>query len=182
MSAELPTWIVRDYLRCTGCRRCEIACSWHHEGKIWPEASRVRVFMLIPGVEIPHLCAQCVDYPCIAACPVSALAANETTRAVLVDREKCTSCGLCITACPGQIPFLHPGDKKAVICDLCNGDPECAKVCTEAQFDALRAVKEGLGWGGGLSQKLFAQIPEELTKDVAVNLFGEKAEEMNIDD
>ncbi len=182
MSAELPTWIVRDYLRCTGCRRCEIACSWHHEGKIWPEASRVRVFMLIPGVEIPHLCAQCVDYPCIAACPVTALSANETTRAVLVDREKCTSCGLCITACPGQIPFLHPGDKKAVICDLCNGDPECAKVCTEAQFDALRAVKEGLGWGGGLSQKLFAQIPEELTKDVAVNLFGEKAEEMNIDD
>lgn len=142
----------------------------------------MRVFMLIPGVEIPHLCAQCVDYPCIAACPVTALSANETTRAVLVDREKCTSCGLCITACPGQIPFLHPGDKKAVICDLCNGDPECAKVCTEAQFDALRAVKEGLGWGGGLSQKLFAQIPEELTKDVAVNLFGEKAEEMNIDD
>ncbi len=182
MSAELPTWIVRDYLRCSGCRRCEIACSLHHEGKIWPEASRVRVFMLIPGVEIPHLCSQCVDYPCIDSCPVTALSVNEKTSAVLVDKEKCTSCGLCIDACPGQIPFLHPGDNKAVICDLCEGDPECSKVCMSARFDALRAVKEGIGWGGGLSKKLFAQIPEVLTKDVAANLFGDKAKEMDIDD
>jgi len=25
-------WIVRDYENCTGCRRCELACSLHHEG------------------------------------------------------------------------------------------------------------------------------------------------------
>jgi hypothetical protein len=51
-----------------------------------------------------------------------------------------------------------------------------------ARFDALRAVKEGIGWGGGLNKKLFAQIPEVLTKDVAANLFGDKAKEMDIDD
>jgi Fe-S-cluster-containing hydrogenase component 2 len=113
---------------------------------------------------------------------VTALSVNENTSAVLVDKDKCNSCGLCIDACPGQIPFLHPGDSKAVICDLCDGDPECSKVCTDARFDALRAIKEGIGWGGGLSKKLFAQIPEVLTKDVATNLFGDKAEEMDIDD
>lgn len=178
MSQEQLPWIVRDYLRCTGCRRCEIACSQRHEEKIWPEASRVRVFMLIPGVEIPHLCAQCIDYPCVESCPVTALSVNKETGAVRIDRETCTSCGQCIDACPGTIPFLHPGDEKIVICDLCDGDPACAKVCHDAGFDALRAVIEPLGWGGGYSRKLFAQTPEELTTDVAINLYGEKAEEL----
>jgi len=62
-----PIWIVRDYESCTGCRRCELACSLHHEGWFWPEASRVRVFMPFPGVEVPHLCAQCDDYLCVEA-------------------------------------------------------------------------------------------------------------------
>jgi Fe-S-cluster-containing hydrogenase component 2 len=175
MSKEEISWVIRDYLKCSGCRRCEIACSLHHEKKMWPEASRVRVFMLVPGVEIPHLCAQCHDYPCVSACPASALSVSNETGAVLVDREKCTSCGLCIDACPGNIPFLHPKDNKAVICDLCDGDPQCAKVCQDAKFNALWVVK---GRRSSLNRKLFAQTPEELTKDVAINIFGEKAEEL----
>ncbi len=172
-------WIARDYLRCSGCRRCEIACSLHHEGNIWPAASRVRVFMLVPGVEIPHLCAQCNDYPCVAACPVEdALYVSEKTGAVLVDRDKCTSCGKCIDACPGKIPFLHPGDKKSVICDLCDGDPECVKACQKANFDAIWMVREPPTGMGGTSHKLFARTPEEITKDLAINLYGEKAEEL----
>jgi len=175
MSKEEINWIIRDYLRCSGCRRCEVACSWRHEGKIWPEASRVRVFMLVPGVEIPHLCAQCHDYPCVSSCPFNALSASDETGAVLVDREKCTSCAICIDACPGKIPFLHPGDNKVVICDLCGGDPECTKVCQEAKFNALGVVR---GRRGNMSRKLFAQTPEELTEDVATNIYGEKAEEL----
>lgn len=175
---EFP-WIPRDYLRCSGCRRCMIACSLHHEGRIWPAASRIRVFMLIPGVEIPHLCAQCNDYPCVASCPVEgALTVSEVTGAVLVDREKCIGCGKCIEACPGRIPFLHPGDKKAVICDLCDGDPECVKACQKANFDAIWLVKEAQTGFGGPSHKLFARTPEEITKDLAVNIYGEKAEEL----
>ncbi|MEM2906213.1 MAG: 4Fe-4S dicluster domain-containing protein [Candidatus Bathyarchaeia archaeon] len=170
-----PIWIVRDYLRCSGCRRCEIACSLSHEGRIWPEASRVRVFMLIPGVEVPHLCAQCQGYPCVEACPVKALSVDYAySGAVLVDEVKCTSCGLCIDACPGKIPHLHPQTKVALICDLCHGDPECAKVCTEAKFNALYAVKEG----PSVSRRLFAQLPEEVTRDLAVNLYAEKGEEL----
>ncbi|MEM1990805.1 MAG: 4Fe-4S dicluster domain-containing protein [Candidatus Bathyarchaeia archaeon] len=174
---EMIIWIARDYLKCTGCRRCEIACSLFHEGWIWPEASRVRVFMLVPGIEIPHLCAQCHDYPCVEACPTGALSTSKETGAVIVDRDKCTGCGACIRECPGRIPFLHPSDGKAVICDLCGGDPQCVRVCQEAKFDALWVVKEEkIGWGS-FNRKLFAQMPEELTKDVAINLYGEKSEE-----
>lgn len=173
-------FIWRDYPKCTGCRRCEIACSLKHEGKIWPEASRIRVFMLVPGVEIPHLCSQCDDYPCVASCQFEALTVDKSTSAVIVDRAKCTSCGNCIKACPGSVPFLHPSDNKATICNLCNGDPECAKVCQKAKFNALTAVREIPTDISArfYSRKLFARKPEEITADVAVNLYGEKAEEM----
>ena len=169
-----PIWIVRDYLKCSGCRRCELACSIHHEDWMWPEASRVRVFMPFPGVEVPHLCAQCDDYPCVDSCPVEALSPDEETSAVLVDREKCTSCGLCIKACPGQVPFLHPGDNKATICDLCEGDPECVKVCQEAGYNALQLVHEE----PNIQRKLFSMHPIVVAKDLAVNMFGEKGEEV----
>jgi len=169
-----PIWIVRDYEMCSGCRRCELACSMHHEDWMWPEASRVRVFMPFPGLEVPHLCAQCDNYPCVDACPVEALTIDEDTTAVLVDREKCTSCGACIDACPGKIPFLHPGDNKATICDLCGGDPECVKVCHEARYDALRLVEEEMDE----NRKLFAMDPMIVAKDLAIKLFGEKGEEV----
>ena len=172
MSKEI--WIARDYLRCTGCQRCEIACSLHHEDWMWPEASRIRVFMPFPGVEVPHFCAQCDDYPCVESCPVEALSVDEDTTAVLVDNEKCISCGKCIAACPGHVPFLHPGDNKAVICDLCGGDPECVKVCVEAGYNAIYVVKEKQS----VHRKLFATHPVEVAKDLAVNLFGEKGEEV----
>jgi Fe-S-cluster-containing hydrogenase component 2 len=169
-----PIWIVRDYLKCSGCRRCELACSMHHEDWMWPEASRIRVFMPFPGVEVPHFCAQCADYPCVDSCPEDALTVDEETSAVLVDREKCTSCGLCIKACPGQVPFLHPGDNKATICDLCGGDPECVKVCREAGYNALQLVHEE----PDVNRKLFSMHPIVVAKDLAVNMFGEKGEEV----
>jgi Fe-S-cluster-containing dehydrogenase component len=94
---------------------------------------------------------------------------------VLVDRERCTGCGVCVERCPGSIPFLHPKDGKAVICDLCGGDPECVKVCQGANFDALSIIRPT--WTVH-TRKLFARTPEDLTRDVALNLYGEKAEEL----
>jgi len=93
---------------------------------------------------------------------------------VIVDKEKCISCGKCITACPGRIPLLHPKDNKAIICDLCSGDPECVKVCTEASYNALTLVQEEMS----VDRKLFARHPIEVAKDLAVNLFGEKGEKV----
>lgn len=130
--------------------------------------------MPFPGLEVPHLCAQCDDYPCVKSCPVEALSIDEETTAVIVNREKCNSCGKCIAACPGQIPFLHPGDNKATICDFCGGDPECVKVCTEAKYNALTLVQEEQS----VNRKLFARRPLDVAKDLAVNLFGEKGEEV----
>ena len=141
---------------------------------MWPEASRIRVFMLFPGVEVPHFCCQCDDYPCVKACPVEAMSVDEKTSAVLVDRDKCISCGNCIQACPGEVPYLHPKDEKATVCDLCGGDPECVKVCQEAGYGTLQLARGRVAY----YRKLYARKPEEVSKDLAVNLYGEKGEEV----
>ena len=165
-------WIARELSRCSGCRKCEIACSLFHEKRIWPEASRIRVFMLVPGVDFPHFCVQCEDYPCVNACPVNALSVSRETGAVLVDTEACTACGSCIEACPGKVPHMHPNGRYVLICDLCSGDPQCVKVCQEGGWNVLKKVSRG-----DHSYKLYSRTPEEVTRDLAIKLFGDKAEE-----
>jgi anaerobic carbon-monoxide dehydrogenase iron sulfur subunit len=167
-----PIWIAREFTKCSGCRKCEIACSLHHEKRIWPEASRIRVFMLVPGVEFPHFCAQCEDYPCVKACPVNALSVSDKTGAVLVNVDTCTACGKCILACPGRIPHMHPTEKRIVICDLCEGNPQCVKVCQEGEWNVLRKIPRT-----DMSYKLYARKPEEITRDLCAKFYGEKGEE-----
>ena len=106
--------------------------------------------------------------------PTGYAADGLVTKAVIVDRAKCISCGKCINACPGTVPYLHPGDNKAVICNLCGGDPECVKVCAEAGYNALMLVAEG----PNVHRKLFSRKPKDVAKDLAVMFFGEKGEEV----
>ncbi len=172
--SQKQIWIARENLRCSGCKRCEVACSLYHEGLVWPEASRVRVFMLVPGTEMPHLCAQCHDYPCVASCPVDALSVDPKTAAVLVDKEKCIHCGKCIDGCPGKIPHLHPKEGHALICDLCGGDPECVKACHQGKYDCLMSVPRI----SSMNYRLYARTPEEMIEDFVTNLYGEQGKEL----
>jgi len=170
MGQNNQVWIKRNYKKCSGCRRCEIACSLSHEGKIWPEASRIRVFMFVPGVEIPQLCFQCEDYPCVETCPVEALSVNSQTGAVNVDVMKCTECGLCVKVCPGKVPFSHPKEDYIVICDLCSGKPKCVEACQEGQWNALTLVSREKE----VSYRALAKTPEELTRKVARQVLGKE--------
>jgi Fe-S-cluster-containing hydrogenase component 2 len=175
-----PIWIARDYLKCSGCRKCEIACSLFHEQRIWPEASRIRVFMLVPGGEVPHFCAQCDNAPCEETCPTDAVSRNKETGAILIDREKCTGCGLCIDACPGRIPHMHPKEKYVVICDLCGGEPQCVKVCKEGGWNVLRVIVKSSERFRSFNRayKLYARTPLDITRELAVNLYGEKGRDL----
>ena len=171
-------WIARDYIKCSGCRRCEVACSIFHEKRIWPEASRIRIFMLVPGTEFPHFCSQCHDHPCLNACPTDAITVSKKTGALLVDRDLCNACGKCIIACPGRIPHLHPTENYALICDFCGGDPQCVKVCQEGRWDTLWTVKRGGGYAEEHSYRLYARRPEEVAKELATLMYGEAGEGM----
>lgn len=135
---------------------------------MWPEASRIKVFELFPGVDVPHTCAQCRDYPCVKACGYGALKPDERTGAVLVDAEKCVSCGGCVKACPGKVMRLHPATRKAMVCDLCGGDPECVKVCVEAGFNALAVIPYE-----SVTLHVYSIVPDEVSRRLYETLFGE---------
>ena len=126
--------------------------------------------MLVPGVEIPHLCFQCEDYPCIEACTAEALTINDKTGAVIVNDSKCISCGLCIDACPGDIPHLHPGKDTTVICDLCDGTPKCAQECQKGRWKALMVIPKSKSG----NRRSWAKDPKELTIKVAKQILGEE--------
>ncbi|KUH32602.1 oxidoreductase [Thermococcus celericrescens] len=163
-------WILITPDKCSGCRLCEVACSLEHEGIIWPEASRIRIYELLPGVNVPHTCVQCPDYPCVESCNFDALSVDEKTGAVLVDEEKCTKCGACVLACPGNVPRIPTGKGSVVICDLCGGNPKCVEVCHEAGHDALTLVK-----GQYRSvYRTFAKDPVEKSTELARKMYGEE--------
>lgn len=118
--------VVRAHL-CNGCRTCELACAFAHGAAGAPGASRVQVMAEEPR-HLPFLCLQCDDAACIRACPVFALVRNETTGAVELLRERCIRCEACAIACPfGNIRIS--GGAVPEKCDLCGGDPACARFC-----------------------------------------------------
>ncbi len=139
-SLRTQVWMLVDYSLCTGCRLCEIACSLKHEGLVWPAASRIAVYEHYPGAPVPHYCVQCPDYPCVGACPTRALRVDEGTGAVLVEPSLCVLCARCVEACPGRVPKIVRGKPHVLICDLCGGDPACAKECARAGYNALKVV------------------------------------------
>ena len=119
-----------DYDKCTGCRNCEMYCSLLKTKTCNPDRSRVRVIALDEkGISAPVMCQQCEDAPCISACPVDAITKDTETGAVKIDLETCVGCEICIEECPFHAIIIDSVEEEVLTCDLCNGDPMCAKMC-----------------------------------------------------
>ena len=115
---------------CCGCRLCETACTFQHEGVYGSRSSRVRVVKLeSQGIDYPVSCQRCSNAPCVRACPSGALSQPQAGGVIAVSDERCTSCGDCVVACPFGACNLHPQHHVPVICDLCGGDPACVREC-----------------------------------------------------
>jgi Fe-S-cluster-containing hydrogenase component 2 len=122
--------LIFDPELCTGCRACELACSFINEGVFSPAKARIRVVKFDrDGIDVPVGCEHCEDAPCMIACPVRAIYRDEDTYAVTLDPELCIGCKRCLIVCPfGAIGFDE--ERKIFFkCDLCRGDPECVKWC-----------------------------------------------------
>ena len=140
MDNPMQIYVYRSLPGCSGCRICEKMCALQHEKKYNPEYSRIKVFQFYPGpLDVPIVCQYCEDRPCVAACPSGALTYDTEAFQMAVDPSLCTACRLCNQACAehgrgGCITF-HPRTGTAQLCDLCGGDPVCAKYCPS---DTLR--------------------------------------------
>jgi len=122
--------------RCIGCRSCEIACSFvHTEVNIRPAMSRVRVYPMSEKLFVPVLCLQCAEAACVKVCPTKTLVRNPQTLAIEVKSERCIHCKSCASACPfGNIHFDEGADK-IIKCDVCEGNPACARFCPSGALE-----------------------------------------------
>ena len=132
--------IVYDPELCTGCRYCEIACSFKHHGAIDVNKSYVSVLFTANNgsgrFEAAH-CYHCEDAVCVSVCPSEALKKDEETGWVKTNQIKCIGCKMCVYSCPLSIPVFIEEKKAAMKCDFCDGDPECVKHCSS---QALKIV------------------------------------------
>jgi anaerobic carbon-monoxide dehydrogenase iron sulfur subunit len=142
-----------DPEKCVGCMSCVMACSLEHGDVIGPWHSRILPVRLRKQVlDIPVVCRQCAKPLCADACPMGAITRDEQTGAMVVDRDLCIACGMCMVACPLGGVVVNKGLGHSVKCDLCGGDPMCAKFCGYGAVEyipeeeaAWRRKKEAVG-------------------------------------
>jgi Fe-S-cluster-containing dehydrogenase component len=147
--ANAKGMVVAEPSRCTGCRRCELACSEFNDGKASPTISRIKVSRNLnfgpEGAQtgfwrgqgqfgnfriVQDTCRQCGHpVPCQLACPNGAIEVIGPVNARIVNVSKCTGCKICQAACPWGMTSFDAALNKATKCTLCDGNPECVKAC-----------------------------------------------------
>ena len=137
-----------DPLKCDGCRECETACATRHKGSRKIARKRIGILGGGPGngdekgtFFVPSTCQQCVDPPCMAICPKNAIRRDSDPERVVLDTSLCVGCTMCVSACPtGSMAFAHDVGLPYK-CELCDGDPECVRVCERRALEYRPAYK-----------------------------------------
>ncbi len=131
--------LVANYEKCSGCRMCEVVCSWYHKNEFNPAKSAIQIISIREkSIDIPIICQQCDKAMCQISCKQKAIIYRQEYNAYVIDEDKCTGCKVCMQRCPiGAISYdIDKG--VAIKCDLCKGEPQCVKYCP---MDALKYLE-----------------------------------------
>ena len=136
--------LLYDPQRCTGCRYCEIACTFYHFKHFNLEKAHLHVQLNEKNAEFEAIYCQHCDEPiCVAACPSEAAIKDEETGLVRINPMRCIGCKTCTFACPLSVPWFNADYKISMKCDFCDGDPQCAKFCSP---QAIRVATRQEAW------------------------------------
>ena len=139
---------------------------------IIPSKSRIHINNFsLDGYSVPSVCFQCPKPDCLEACPEGAIY-NTDDGVVLVDEDKCNSCGDCVDGCPYGMIFQYE-DGRAFKCDYCDGDPACVQECTPGAIayveedKALRRLR-----GLQMKQRNESGTPEQKRHQLGFNILA----------
>lgn len=126
-----------DPLKCTGCGDCETACARKHTKTGDIKKARIRIISdnKDDGFYLPSTCQHCENPPCMAVCPQGAIVRDPESDAVKIDKSLCIGCRMCVSACPFGAMDFDEDQASAYKCDLCDGAPECVRVCEAKAID-----------------------------------------------
>jgi Fe-S-cluster-containing hydrogenase component 2 len=168
-------YLFAERQNCTGCRGCELACSLFHTGTARPAQSRIWIHKYKDMIDVPVICWQCDDAPCIAACPTTpkAIQRDPKTNGIILNEKIClgAKCMKCQEACPAKYIRGNPDTGQPLMCDLCGGDPQCVKACHEQAGNPQGPCLMGRPVGIGVNMAYRSVTPEEAGKDLANLLY-----------
>lgn len=140
--------------KCNNCKTCESVC---------PNSAVNVIAFEDPEVSVPIMCMHCEDAACMKVCPREAISRDEND-AVVVDPARCIGCKMCVSACPmGNIHYSFR-QSKILKCNLCNGNPKCAKYCPNRAIEFVDGNKANISKKKVLASKfkeLFAVEDEQ---------------------
>jgi carbon-monoxide dehydrogenase iron sulfur subunit len=146
--------------KCTGCRSCELICSFTHTGEFNPLHSCISVVAFEKiGFSFPAVCQQCSVAACVAVCPVGAISKDENG-AMIVNHSICLRCKMCTIACPFGATFYDAENDFILKCDLCGGDPQCVKYCTSGAITYREANTANLSKRRSTAEKFMGLMEE----------------------
>ena len=122
--------------KCTGCRICELTCSFSKFNDFNPKDASIRILSVEEeGLQVPMTCIQCDEPDCVEVCPVEALVKDQETGVVNYNQELCIECSACVEACPyGSITY-SVRLSRIIKCDQCSGEPQCVKSCPSGALE-----------------------------------------------
>ncbi len=166
--------LVLDRKGCSGCNTCIEVCPYK------PVKTKIADFINCP----------CDSKKCIYACPKKAI--EEHDGIILINREKCDSCGKCIEACPNKA-IARNKKGEVVKCDLCfeHGYPKCVQSCPynaltyEMDGNEKEKMREWIGWektDSGVYEAKVKRIGFEEAKIInsCLNVFRQNHSEYSI--
>lgn len=142
--------LVHDATLCTGCMRCMTTCSTSHFGSTSFTKSSIQIVRheghaitrmdeVDELIFLPMTCQQCDKPRCQEFCPARAISRDPRTNAMIINYSRCIGCRTCVAVCPFGAMRYDTIRKKVFKCDLCDGDPQCAKFCPQ---EALKYVSK----------------------------------------
>ena len=140
--------------KCTGCKKCEIACASRKTNEFDPIYSAIKVYSHDEGsVWVPIVCMQCEEAACAKVCPVKAITKDENGAAV-INENLCIRCKMCMRVCPFGCMSYNSDRKEMLKCDLCGGNPQCVKVCADEAIEYKEDTKTNLNRKKNIASKL----------------------------